>query len=157
MNKKKELTDNNKVVLAILIFSFLFTTSIYSILGINLFDSVEYESDSTVVEVIDGDTIVLGNMEKIRLICIDSPEYGDDGYIESKKYLEELVLGKKVILEKDFSEKDMYDRLLRYVYVNDSEQGMIFVNKKMVETNNAMISKYPPDITLCDKIENDGL
>ena len=36
----------------------------------------------TVTKVIDGDTIDIDTGERVRLICIDSPEYYDEGYEE---------------------------------------------------------------------------
>lgn len=120
--------------------------------GINL-------SDDFVVNVIDGDTFETYNGEIIRLICINSPEVGEEGYEEAKSYLEELVLGKEVRLEKDISETDKYGRLLRYVYVNESLGELdeniseeIFVNKEIVESGYTNIMKIEPDVALCEKI-----
>ncbi len=81
-----------------------------------------------VSRIIDGDTIVLNTDERVRLICIDTPEQGEAGYQEAKDYLTSLVLGKSVLLEKDVSEIDMYGRLLRYVYLED-----LFVNGELVK------------------------
>jgi len=56
-----------------------------------------------------------------------------------------LVLQKEVILIKDVSETDPYDRLLRYVIVGD-----VFVNLLLVETGFARAMQYPPDISCAD-------
>lgn len=53
-------------------------------------------------------------------------------------------MGKTVVLIKDTSETDRYDRLLRYVVV-----GNTFVNEYMVRSGLAEASSYPPD-TACD-------
>jgi hypothetical protein len=53
---------------------------------------------------------------------------------------EELVGGRTVVLEKDVSETDRYDRLLRYVYVGDT-----FVNEELVRLGFALARSYPPD------------
>lgn len=98
-----------------------------------------------VAKVIDGDTIVLENGEKVRYIGINAPEitkrdcFGN----EAKKKNESLVLHKEVILEKDVSERDKYNRLLRYVYLADGT----FINKTLVEEGYAYASSYPPDIS----------
>lgn len=105
--------------------------------------------DNLVVRVIDGDTFELYNGEIVRLICIDSPEKGKEGYDEAKNYLSFLILNKEVRLEKDVNDKDIYGRLLRYVYVDD-----IFVNKEMVEKNYAKIFRFGNDTMLCDEIES---
>ncbi|MBD3253049.1 hypothetical protein GF386_04920 [Candidatus Pacearchaeota archaeon] len=109
--------------------------------------------ENLVVEVIDGDTFVLGNMDRIRLICIDAPEKNQKGFQESKIFLETLILNKQVRLEKDISEKDRYGRLLRYVYVNTSN-GEIFINKYMFEQGYAELTPIEPDISRCNEIKS---
>lgn len=92
-------------------------------------------------EVIDGDTLVLSNSERVRLIGINTPEHGRYYFNEAKDVLEILVLGKEVKLEKDVTDRDMYGRLLRYVYVKD-----LFVNLEMVKRGFANAYTYPPDV-----------
>lgn len=101
-----------------------------------------------VTRVIDGDTLVLQNGEKVRLICVDTPERGEKGFKKAKEFLEQLVLNKKVLLEKDITNRDKYDRLLRYVYVND-----IFVNKEIVKQGYGKVYRYEPDTKRCKEIE----
>ncbi len=101
----------------------------------------------TVKEIIDGDTIHLSNGQKVRYIGVDTPEtvhpskpvqcFGKEASNKNK----ELVEGKEVRLEKDVSETDRYDRLLRYVYVGD-----IFINDYLVRNGYAYASSYPPDV-----------
>lgn len=88
----------------------------------------------TVEEVVDGDTMVIEDGVRIRLLGIDSPEKGKCFADESKNKLSKLVLGKEIILEKDQGGEDRYDRLLRYVFVNNEnpEGDNVFVNKEMV-------------------------
>lgn len=102
---------------------------------------------ANVVNVVDGDTFTLDSGKVVRMIGIDTPEtvapgkpiqcYGK----EASKKTEELIDGKTVKLEKDVSETDRYNRLLRYVYVDD-----IFVNEYLVAEGYAKASSYPPDI-----------
>lgn len=80
-----------------------------------------------VSSVIDGDTIKLSTSEEVRLIGINAPEEGEKCYEEAKEYLEEWVLGKEVILEKDIEDKDQYGRLLRYIFIDNYN-----INQKMV-------------------------
>jgi micrococcal nuclease len=99
-------------------------------------------SDSVaVLEVIDGDTIVIEGGYRVRYIGIDSPEIDEFYYLEAKQMNAELLDGKKVRLEKDITDKDKYGRLLRYVYVGD-----VFVNAEMVRQGCAWAMAYPPDI-----------
>lgn len=100
-----------------------------------------------VKRVIDGDTIELDNGQKVRYISIDTPEtvhpslpvqcFGQEASNKNK----ELVEGKMVKLEKDVSETDRYDRLLRYVYIDN-----IFVNDYLVRNGYAYADTVPPDV-----------
>jgi len=101
-----------------------------------------------VTKVIDGDTFELSNGDRVRIICIDTPERGEEYYSEASDYLEDLILNEEVELVKDVSETDRYGRLLRYVYV-----GSTFVNGKLVEKGYARVYRYPPDTKLCDSLE----
>lgn len=92
------------------------------------------------VEVIDGDTLVLEGGIKVRLLGIDAPETGQPFYRESKQYLEQLALGKQVSLEHDAKLKDRYGRLLSYLFLNGTmlnqlmlEDGLarLFLHKRL--------------------------
>jgi len=105
-------------------------------------------TQSLVTRVIDGDTFEISTGEKVRLICIDTPEKGESGFNEAKEFLEKLILNKNVTLEKDITNKDKYRRLLRYAYVND-----LFVNKEIVQKGYGKIYRYEPDTKKCSEIE----
>ncbi len=104
-----------------------------------------------VARVIDGDTIVLENGERIRYIGIDTPEtkhpskpveyYGKEATEANRK----LVEDKTVRLEFDAQERDKYGRLLAYVYVDT-----IFVNAELVRQGYAKVSTYPPNVKYQD-------
>jgi len=111
---------------------------------------VRNENLFLVTYIVDGDTIEIENGERIRLICIDTPEKGEEGYKEAKEYLESLILNKNVKLEKDISERDKYNRLLRYVYLEDGT----FVNEIIVKEGYAEAYWYNPDTTLCPIIQD---
>lgn len=107
-------------------------------------DKGEKETDHLVTRVIDGDTIVIEGGEVVRYIGIDTPEVaqGRECYsTEASNKNKELVEGKMVRLEKDVSEKDRYQRLLRYVYIGDT-----FVNEYLVREGYATAITYPPDV-----------
>jgi len=106
-------------------------------------------SEFKVTRIIDGDTIELFNGEKVRLICIDTPERGEDYYEEASDYLEDLILNENVELVKDISETDRYGRLLRYIYLDGK-----FINKKVVEKGLARAYPYSPDTAKCPEIES---
>ncbi len=96
--------------------------------------------------VIDGDTVILTNGEKVRYVGIDTPERGQCWYRQAKEFNRKLVSGKKVRLERDKSNRDRYQRLLRYVYVqNSSDEKEIFVNLELVKAGLARAKEYKPD------------
>jgi len=102
-----------------------------------------------VTNVIDGDTVKLENGEVVRLIGIDAPETTQGGQCfatQATQKLEELVLDKKVELEKDVSETDRYNRLLRYIWLGDT-----LINEFLVREGFAKVSTYPPDVKYKDR------
>ncbi|OIO81082.1 MAG: hypothetical protein COW11_00515 [Candidatus Omnitrophica bacterium CG12_big_fil_rev_8_21_14_0_65_43_15] len=100
-----------------------------------------------VKRVIDGDTIVLGNNERVRYIGVNTPEthhpkkgieyYGPEAADFNKK----LVLGKNVRLEFDVEKYDKYGRTLAYVYLGDG----IFVNAELVKLGYARVMSIRPN------------
>jgi endonuclease YncB( thermonuclease family) len=102
-----------------------------------------------VVWVTDGDTIRVtlpdGTEEPVRLIGIDAPERGRPLSEEAAAFLEGLVLGNEVELVTDVSDRDGFDRLLRYVFVGDTN-----VNEAMVLAGFAIAKEYPPDTAMAD-------
>ena len=110
------------------------------------------EETFLVERVIDGDTIILDNEEKVRYIGINAPElpngcFAQEAADENKR----LVEGKQVRLEKDVSETDNYGRLLRYVYLlmveaqSPQEVEPLFVNDYLVRNGYAYDFPYEPD------------
>ena len=79
---------------------------------------------SPVVRVIDGDTIIVryrGKEERVRLLCIDTPERGERGFNEATEAMRRLVEGREVVLEFEkpgVEARDRYGRLLAYVFLN---------------------------------------
>jgi len=110
-----------------------------------------------VTRVIDGDTIEVNidsTIYRVRYIGIDTPELDDKRpefcalAQEATRVNRQLVEGEKIRLEKDVSETDKYERLLRYVYVGDT-----FVNAELVRQGLAWAKTYEPDIKYQDILE----
>ena len=97
-----------------------------------------------VVRVVDGDTVILnidGQRTRVRLIGIDTPEsVAEDksrnvkeGKIASE-YTKNLLENKKVRLEVDDEKKDVYERKLGYVFLDDE-----FINEKLLKEGMAKL------------------
>ena len=115
------------------------------------------KSEVLVTKVIDGDTIVVEGGYHVRLLSMDADEAGYPCYQDAKIRLEELVLNKKIRLEKDKSDVDQYKRCLRYVFLDKWN-----IDLELVKEGLAVARFYEPDvkykkeITLAEKtaIEN---
>lgn len=106
-----------------------------------------------VTEIIDGDTIIIrienGDIYSVRYIGMDAPERDEPFFTEAYNANANLVLQKSVILIQDVSETDPYERLLRYVVVDD-----IFVNKELVRAGFAKAVTFPPDTACADEFSS---
>ncbi len=107
---------------------------------------VEQNETGFVDYVIDGDTVELKTGERVRLVGIDAPELGEYYHEESKNKLKDLVEGKTIILERDIENKDKYDRLLRYIYIDN-----LFVNLILVQEGYAKAYPFEPNTKYKDE------
>ena len=111
----------------------------------------------TVVSVTDGDTIrvnVDGVEYPVRYIGVSTPETRNPVEWlgpEAAAANAHLVEGREVILEKDVSEVDQFDRLLRHVWVEDGS-GYLLVNLELVRLGFAQVTPYPPDLEYIDEL-----
>jgi len=124
-------------------------------------------TEATVTKVVDGDTIwvtIDGKEEKVRLIGINCPEYTKEiepyGK-EATEFTTNALLGKTIYLQKDISDKDSYDRLLRYVWtedvsnkIDDSNVLDYLFNYTLVNEGLAESNYYKPDIKYQKILEN---
>ena len=116
----------------------------------------EYGKPIRVARVIDGDTIILVNGERLRYIGIDTPEEFDERKPvqcfarEAAEKNKELVLGKMIKFYKDVDGKDKYGRWLGFVYLADGA----FVNLELVKQGYAFAYPYPPDISKADEFRD---
>ncbi len=115
--------------------------------------------DATLVRVVDGDTIrvmVGGVEERVRSIGIDTPELNTSSAATPDPYAEaatdanaRLLAGGRLVLEKDVSERDHYERLLRNVWI-ERDGAWTLVNLALVAEGYAQVSTYPPDVKYVD-------
>lgn len=124
-------------------------------------------AEALVTKIIDGDTIVVEGGWHVRVLSIDADERGHACCEPASQRLEELVLNKKVRLEKDISDVDQYKRCLRYVFLPaDVEtlagEGQKDIGLQLVKEGLAIARFYEPDvrykqeITLAEKTAIDN-
>ena len=83
----------------------------------------------TVTNVVDGDTVDVEGVGRIRVIGIDTPERGACGYESATQAMSVLVLGRRVSLVPGATEdSDRYGRLLRYVDVGSRDAGLSLIS-----------------------------
>ena len=113
-------------------------------------------TSAKVTYVFDGDTIEIAGGARVRYIGMNAPEiahpeksaqcFGTEATVENKK----LVLGKTVTLIPDTTDKDLYGRLLRYVYV-----GNDFINDELVQKGYAVAEPVKPNLKFAEKFYED--
>lgn len=105
-----------------------------------------------VTRVIDGDTIEIEGGAKVRYLGVDTPEtkdprkpvqcFGKEAISKNK----ELVEGKRIVLEKDITDRDKYDRLLRFVFLDLGSGTKLFVNDFLIREGYGQVLTIPPDV-----------
>jgi micrococcal nuclease len=125
----------------------LFLVAAFQILGAGASPSGGARSDPVLVRaVIDGDTIDVAGVGRVRLLGIDAPEIGR-GFDtsapfgrEARDRLAALVLRRWVRLESEGAAVDAYNRRLAYVMTEDG----VFVNGAMVRDGLARVTARLP-------------
>lgn len=144
----------------------------------------ESQSEELIVtRVIDGDTFLLSNGEKVRLTGIDTPESNnnpkalkdsersgqDVGAItrqgkEAAQFTKKLAEGKKIRIEYDVQKRDRYGRLLVYAYDIDTlkrnpqtkvPEGLVVSANKEIFLNGSIISSgYAVPLTIPPNVKH---
>ena len=87
---------------------------------IGYLQSLPRTEDETVVDVLDGDSLVIiqdGNRQEIRLYAIDCPEKNQAFGKEARSFTRKLVEGRPVTLK--IYDRDRYGRLVSEVFLED--------------------------------------
>lgn len=127
----------------LLLFSLLLVGLLLTGCGIEFEPPTDGSETGRVINVIDGDTIVVdigGRAETIRYVGINTPERDEPCYWDATRANEALVDGRTVRLVRDVTNRDRYDRLLRYVYVGDT-----LVGRELIAQGYAEVVLYEPD------------
>lgn len=102
-----------------------------------------------VVRVIDGDAVVLDTGQSVRLVGVEAPAFGRNGAPdaphaeETRRRLEDMVLGRRVRLYYSGLTRDRYDRALAHLHTEDRLGPEIWVNLALVEDGAVRVRIYP--------------
>ena len=100
----------------------------------NQTETVKYESSGECLRVIDGDTIWVYGIGDVRLVQVDTPEKGESGYDDAKKFVEDHCRGKTVYLDIDDKEPaDKYGRTLAIVYTDSEDINRELLNNGLAK------------------------
>ncbi|NJD08262.1 MAG: DUF4124 domain-containing protein [Methylococcaceae bacterium] len=105
-----------------------------------------------VKKVYDGDTIILENGERVRLLGLNTPEiagsYRDEepGGPQARDWLSGKIAGLRVRLETDAESKDRYGRTLAHVFTADGTH----INLALVKAGLATTDVFPPNLKYVD-------
>lgn len=97
-----------------------------------------------VKRVVDGDTFVIEDGTRVRLLGINTPETVDPRRPvekfgkEASAFAKKLLEGKTVLLQPGRNPKDKYGRLLAWVWLTNGR----FVNGELVRLGYAQVSTY---------------
>jgi endonuclease YncB( thermonuclease family) len=104
--------------------------------------------------VYDGDTVVLEDGRKIRLLGINTPEIrhrdkqADAGGDEAKQWLVKRLKNTKVRLQTDAELTDKYKRTLGHLFT----QNKAHINLELVQAGLAEVSIYPPNLLFTSEL-----
>lgn len=102
--------------------------------------TAHYDTSGLCYHVVDGDTIDVDNVGRIRFVGINTPERDQPGYQEAKDFVKKACLGKKVYLDIDDAKHyDKYGRVLAVVYTNG-----ININAALLKGGYAEVMYIPP-------------
>ncbi|PCJ43148.1 MAG: nuclease (SNase) [Alphaproteobacteria bacterium] len=100
-----------------------------------------------VVRVIDGDTVILKDKTRVRLVGIQAPKLplGRKGHTEwplgtaSKEFLSRLVLNKEVTLYYGGQRRDRYGRALAHLFLKDG----LWIQGEILKAGMARVYSFP--------------
>lgn len=112
----------------------------------------------TVVEVTDGDTVVLEDGTRVRMIGTQAPKLplGREGFVawplaeEAQAALSELALNKKVQVRFGGEQVDRYERALGHVFVQGERE--VWAQQWMVANGLARVYSFPDNRKCLDEL-----
>lgn len=113
-----------------------------------------YRYKHHVKRVYDGDTIILDNGERVRLLGLNTPEIesryrqGEKGGVTAKKWLQDKLSQDIVFIEYDQQKKDKYNRSLAHLFLENGEH----LNKSLLQAGLANLTIIPPNLHYVDEL-----
>lgn len=115
-------------------------------------ERLEVGPTAKVVEVVDGDTVLLDNGRQVRLVGLQAPKLplGRPGFEkwpladEAKLALEDITLGKSVTLAFGGQKVDRYNRFLAHLFTDDGT----WVQQRLLEDGYARVYSFPDNRAL---------
>jgi micrococcal nuclease len=103
-----------------------------------------YDSICVAQRIVDGDTLVCDDGDRIRLLLIDAPELSQRPYgARARSELERLApRGTRLGVELDVQHLDRYGRTLAYLWLSDGRM----VNEELLLAGVALVSVHPPNV-----------
>ncbi|MCR8844015.1 thermonuclease family protein [Paenibacillus sp. SC116] len=99
-----------------------------------------------VKRIVDGDTFVTSEGDKVRLIGVNTPEtHGKVQYYgqEAKEYTNKQLTGSTVYMFQDAGNTDKYGRLLRYIFIENDDE---MFNERLIREGYANTMTITPNI-----------
>ncbi len=99
-------------------------------------------------KVYDGDTVLLSDGRKIRLLGINTPEIQHSDKVAqaggdvARVWLTQQLLGAKVRLEFDQQKRDKYKRVLAHIF----NENQVHINRELVRLGYASTNIFPPNL-----------
>jgi micrococcal nuclease len=108
-------------------------------------NKIHYEKKGYCNYVVDGDTIDVIGVGRIRFVGVNTPERGQAGYQEAKDFVKSYCLGKTVYLDIDDAKNhDKYGRTLAVVYADNQNINSLLLKKGYAEIMYIPPSEFNP-------------
>ncbi len=105
--------------------------------------------------VYDGDTLVLENGERVRLLNINAPEIssrhrdGEQGGEAAKIWLKQQIGNQPIYLRFDKEKRDQYGRLLAHIFLENGRH----LNAEILHQGLAALTVHPPNLLYVEQMQ----
>ena len=118
------------------------------------------EQSSRVVEIVDGDTLLLEDGREVRLTGIQAPKLplGRPNFqawplaVEARKALSDLALDKTVMLRFGGTRSDRHGRVLAQVFVMDADTENLWLQREMLRSGLARVYTFNDNRACSDEL-----